>query len=81
MVYMLLCFMRGFLAALLFGTPQINPKKLEVALLKRHRDSTEAELRKTRSEMQMQQAQRAQLQSEEELAHRRLQEEVRQEMG
>lgn len=47
-------------------------------MLKRHRDTTEAELRRTRCELQTQQAQRAQLQSDEELQQRRLQEELRQ---
>ena len=50
----------------------------QVALLKRQRDSTEAELRKTRCEMQAQNAQRAQLQNDEEQKLRRLQEELRQ---
>lgn len=50
----------------------------QVALLKRQRDSTETELRKTRGEMQAQHAERAQLQNDEEQKLRRLQEELRQ---
>eukprot|EP00435_Cladocopium_sp_Y103_P004683 s3874_g1.t1 len=56
----------------------VDPLREEVALLKRQRDSTEAELRKARCEMQTQNTQRAQLQSEEEQKLRRLQEELRQ---
>ena len=47
-------------------------------MLKKHREVTEAELRRTQSELQTQQAQRVQIQSEEELAKRRIQEELRQ---
>ncbi len=50
-------------------------------MLKKHREVTEAELRRTQSELQTQQAQRVQLQSEEELAKRRIQEELRQASG
>lgn len=50
----------------------------QVAMLKKHREVTEAELRRTQSELQTQQAQRVQIQSEEELAKRRIQEELRQ---
>lgn len=56
----------------------VDPLREEVALLKRQRDSTEAELRKTRCEMQAQNAQRAQLQHDEEQKLRRLQEELQQ---
>lgn len=56
----------------------VDPLREEVALLKRQRDSTETELRKTRCEMQAQNAQRAQLQNDEEQKLRRLQEELRQ---
>lgn len=55
-----------------------DPPGPQVALLKRQRDSTETELRKTRCEMQAQNAQRAQLQNDEEQKLRRLQEELRQ---
>lgn len=47
-------------------------------MLKKHREVTEAELRRTQSELQTQQAQRVQIQSEEDLAKRRIQEELRQ---
>eukprot|EP00434_Breviolum_minutum_P019684 symbB.v1.2.017363.t1/scaffold1352.1/size234417/12 len=56
----------------------IDPLKEEVAMLKKHREVTEAELRRTQSELQTQQVQRVQIQSEEELAKRRIQEELRQ---